>query len=413
MKEKNLFDILGNSEDDSMKRLADKCPEITDAQLDRLLKDSERKYNMKKKDIEGNRTEKVKDITISETSVSGVERVKRPVWLAPLCTAASLILIAGIAIGSTALLHRNHGSPDGGDGDPAITVTTVSDTVTTVTTSENTNTATTVTDDTAVTNSSAAASTGADAETTSTTPVQTNSDVFYDSYYGSIATDLYKKHDSMIFFTNFMDKARSAVTINEYADVAAAEEKGDIIWFSTDHYDDHYALDLSSDPIEWKNIDRVYFVRVDDSRFSSLDDIRKYVRETYSADNEKYKFFDKQLSVGFDYLNIGDKISKDHMYDYYIEYKGKLYMNTFTPQAGYVGSRPYEELPVIITDKTDSSYTAYVPDYLLDPGLEIKEEDLSCVEMKIVLDPETNNWCIENINYHDYSIYKELAAKIS
>ena len=143
MKEKNLFDILGNSEDDSMKRLADKCPEITDVQLDRLLKDSERKYNMKKKDIEGNRTEKANDITMSETSVSGVERVKRPAWLAPLCTAASLILIAGIAIGSTALLHRNHGGSDGGEVDPAITVTTVSDTVTTVTTSVNTNTTTT------------------------------------------------------------------------------------------------------------------------------------------------------------------------------------------------------------------------------------------------------------------------------
>ena len=49
MKEKKLFDILGNAEDDSMERLTDKCPEITDAQLDKILAMSERKYKMKKK----------------------------------------------------------------------------------------------------------------------------------------------------------------------------------------------------------------------------------------------------------------------------------------------------------------------------------------------------------------------------
>lgn len=134
MKEKNLFDILGNAEDDSMERLTDKCPEITDAQLDKILAMSEKKYRMKKKEIE--RTKKDKHITMTENdTVEGVEHSKRPVWFTSLCTAASLVLVAGIAIGSTMLLRSGKGGiRHGGVENPAVTATTSEGTGTTLVT---------------------------------------------------------------------------------------------------------------------------------------------------------------------------------------------------------------------------------------------------------------------------------------
>ena len=36
MRKKNIFDVLENAENDSMERLIDKCPEISDEQLDRI-----------------------------------------------------------------------------------------------------------------------------------------------------------------------------------------------------------------------------------------------------------------------------------------------------------------------------------------------------------------------------------------
>ena len=108
MKDKELFDILENAENDSMDRLIEKCPEISDEQLDRILEMSERKFNMKSKKT-GN-TEN--NISMTENDVvEGVERTRRPSWLAPLSMAASLILIAGIAIGSTALIRKSSKKP--------------------------------------------------------------------------------------------------------------------------------------------------------------------------------------------------------------------------------------------------------------------------------------------------------------
>lgn len=136
MKEKELFDVLENAEDNSMERLIEKCPEISDKQLDRILAMSERKFKMKNKEAQRN-------IKKTENNVvEGVERVKRPVWLTPLSTAASLILIAGIVIGSTAIIKKS-GKKSGDDEitKPAVTAATetttatVTETVTTVTVS--------------------------------------------------------------------------------------------------------------------------------------------------------------------------------------------------------------------------------------------------------------------------------------
>ena len=138
MKEKNLFDILEDAENYSMKRLIEKCPEISDEQLDRIFAKSEKKFRDQKAEKE--RTERSENIKMKNNDiVEGVEHSKRPAWLAPLSTAASILLIAGIAVGSTLMLKRNT-KPGGDDGivTPAVTVTTSTGTGTnTVSTDKN------------------------------------------------------------------------------------------------------------------------------------------------------------------------------------------------------------------------------------------------------------------------------------
>lgn len=140
MKMNNVFDILENAEDDSMERLTDKCPEISDAQLDKILAMSEKKYKMRKKEIEG--TKKDNNIKMTENGeVSGVEHSSRPAWYVPLRIAASLVLVAGVAIGSTVMLKRNSGIVnDGGKIPPAATATTSSGTGTTLVTDDSSTT---------------------------------------------------------------------------------------------------------------------------------------------------------------------------------------------------------------------------------------------------------------------------------
>lgn len=106
MKNNKIFDLLENAENDSMKRLIDKCPDISDEQLDRILDMSERKYNMRNSGTAG--TIGNNNIRMSGNgTVEGVERSKRPVWMTPLRTAASLLLVAGIAVGSIAVIKNN------------------------------------------------------------------------------------------------------------------------------------------------------------------------------------------------------------------------------------------------------------------------------------------------------------------
>ena len=104
MKDKNIFDILENADSDAMNRITDKCPEISDDQLEKILSMSESKYNMKKNSSD--RTKKDNIETNSNDVVVKVEHIKRPAWVAPLCTAASLIIIVGLAAGVTIFKNR-------------------------------------------------------------------------------------------------------------------------------------------------------------------------------------------------------------------------------------------------------------------------------------------------------------------
>ena len=124
MKDKEIFDILEDAENDSMERLIEKCPEISDEQLEKIYIKSEKKFMKQKGETE--RTKRDINIKMTETDkVEGVERSRRPVWCAPLSMAASLILITGIAVGSTLLLKHNRGNIIGNVNEPpAVTATT-------------------------------------------------------------------------------------------------------------------------------------------------------------------------------------------------------------------------------------------------------------------------------------------------
>ncbi len=107
MNKKNIFDMLENAEDDSMDILTDNCPDVSDEQLERLLSESERRYTMKKEEIERNKNiANTENTEQNEEIVSGVDRVKRPVWVRPLALAASVVLIAGTVVGSVALMKN-------------------------------------------------------------------------------------------------------------------------------------------------------------------------------------------------------------------------------------------------------------------------------------------------------------------
>ena len=124
MRDEKIFDILERAEDDSMDRLIDKCPEISDAELDKILAMSEKKYRVKKKGMGITMNKNVVNQNGTDF-VEGVERSRRPAWLAPLSIAASVVLIAGIAIGSNALMKKNNRKSDNDHVVvPGVTVTT-------------------------------------------------------------------------------------------------------------------------------------------------------------------------------------------------------------------------------------------------------------------------------------------------
>ncbi len=122
MKKEKIFDMLEHAEEGSMNELTDKCPDIGDEQFERMLAKSERKYKMMKRDLIGTERD---NIYMDGTTVSGVKRIQRPVWMTPIATAASVVLILGTVVGSMALFGRNGRTvKGGGDTVPAVTATT-------------------------------------------------------------------------------------------------------------------------------------------------------------------------------------------------------------------------------------------------------------------------------------------------
>ncbi|MCR4639889.1 hypothetical protein [Ruminococcus sp.] len=401
MKEKDIFDKLVNAEDDTMDILTDMCPEMTDEELDRLLAVTERKYKMKKKDK--NRAEKDNDITMTENEVSGVERSRRPAWLTPLATAASVVLVAGIVLGSVILLNR-HGGRSGeiGVDQPAVTATTTTvDTTETTATGTATVTAvgkTNTTKNTAAnTNTTKTTQTTIAAETAAETSLYTTvpfvapeaENIYVDNELGNIALELYKKYDSVRLFP-------MGYTIET--------DNKDGIKFSADPELNIMCTDYSVDGDLWPNIkDIAYYAHVTDSRFGNLEDIRRYGRSVLSESLYE-KIFDDTMATGVDDLEYMDPIDKDHL-KHWIEYRGKLYQ--LCPSAGW-GKLPIvfsDDYPVIIADKTETSYTAYIPAW----DIEVKDiDDGYCEEVKLIFDPEYNDWRVDNVQFFESKHYVEL-----
>ena len=379
VKEKEIFDKLVNAEDDTMDILTDMCPEITDAELDRLLAVTERKYKMKKKDKD--RAEKDNDITMSENEVSGVERVRRPAWLTPIATAASVVLVAGIVLGSVIMLNRQAKSGNGSGVDqPAVTATTAD-------TTEITTTAT----GTSVTNT--ASTTQTTTETTAETTLYTTvpfvapaaEDIYVDNELGDIALELFKEYDEIDLLRN---AAGVEVDTQDGLRFAADPE----VEIRSTCYDTHQGE---------KGI--AYYIHVTDSRFSCLEDIRRYLRSVLSEGLYERLFGDSMAS-GFDELEQNEVLDKEHMKQW-IEYRGKLYQ--YCPYGGW-GKLPVifsDSYPVIIADKTETSCTAYFPEWYIEVD---NFENCICMEVKLILDPEFNDWRIDNVQQFEGRHYGEL-----
>lgn len=120
MKKKNIFDILENTEDDIVDTITGLSPELDEAKFEKLFARSERNYKIKMNEMERTMRENI----IEENAVSGVDRVRRPMWIRSITTAASVVLIAGVVIGSVAFMHGGRKTSRGGSSIPAVTAVT-------------------------------------------------------------------------------------------------------------------------------------------------------------------------------------------------------------------------------------------------------------------------------------------------
>lgn len=407
MKEKDIFDKLVNAEDDTMDILTDMCPEMTDEELDRLLAVTERKYKMKKKDK--NRAEKDNDITMTENEVSGVERSRRPAWLTPLATAASVVLVAGIVLGSVILLNRHGGRRDEiGVDQPAVTATTTTGD-TTETTATGTATATaagkTNTTKTNAGKTNTTKNTAANTNTTKTTQMTTAAETAAETTLYTTVPFVAPAAEDISFDGILANKALVLFWGYEEADFirnlkSVGIDTQDGLRFVADPEVEVWSTCYDTQQIEKGT---AYYVHVTDDRFSSLEEIRRYMRSILSERLYELWFGDSMAS-GFDDLEQNEVLDKEHMKQW-IEYRGKLYH--FCPSGG-LGMLPtvYSEFyPVIIADKTETSYTAYIPVWYI----EVEDiENCVCEEVKIILDPEYNDWRVDKVEHFDGKNYVEL-----
>ena len=402
MKERELFDMLENADDRQIDQLAESCPELTEAQFERILAKSEKKYAEKKSaqhTVSG-------DMVVGD-SVSGVERISRPVWLTPLYTAASLILVAGMIAGGAILLRHRGGDDIVIQPSGAIT-TDESTTIVTTTTAENSTAQTTFT-------------TAASEEETTTTinyeeSVYDNetgewSPYIYpeadslstDGTYGEIAFDLAERSEEVYLISGAVEREKPSGSSLYYGDNA--------IWFTVDPSDNVYPLTYYDYKNQRWSDDKVLFELVTDSRVSCTDDIKELWRSVYTEDYGIYNLFCEALGSGcFDDLNVGDLLKGDTCY-WYIDYRGQLYVVGATGGKGYLGTTYFNDRPVIITDKTDSSFTAFVPYiHTTGPLNEINEDDYlkGCAEFSIVYDTEVDGWRIKSSTTLSYTIYENL-----
>ena len=389
MKKKNLFDMLENAEDELMNDFTDMSPEISDEQLEKLLAVSERNYKVKKEEIE--RTRKDNDMTADADAVSGVDRVKRPVWLTPLLTAASVVLIGGAVFGSVALLKNNRNNINGGGDDTNIGHYQTQPDLTGLSgATAGSATDTTVTETTATT--TAAVTTETAEELTSDTKAQ---DITVDDSFARYAYDMWTKGGDINALLNDVGIERERVFLR----FAVDPELG-------------YSIPNFHENTEEILENTVLYSHVTDTRFTCTEDLRSYARTVFTEDRIREWGSEKTFSSGFDDIDEGDLLPADKI-GHFIDYRGKLYIRCTGGGTGYLPAGDYiDELPVIIYNKTDTSFTAYIQNSLFSYNSDTHIEELKCYEVKFVLDPEFNDWRIDDEIYRDAPVYKTMYDKL-
>lgn len=160
------------------------------------------------------------------------------------------------------------------------------------------------------------------------------------------------------------------------------------------------------------------YARVKDSHFSTWDDMVRCFRTLYSSDCERIQHYTNTSAreeAVWDDVKIGDliEVKKAHVY---IEYGGKLYRGSEIPK-GFLFSTFDENDPVIITERADTSFTAFIPRWhpndVFDPDFPKTIDTTSCNELRFILDPEYNDWRIDHIIYHEKGVYKRLYDKLN
>lgn len=296
--------------------------------------------------------------------------VKRNKWLRALPTAALLIFTAGAVTGC-------------GGG-----TTAESSNITETTTLPTTEAAAAETRTTAVTTT---ATTTVQLYTTTTFAEPDAEDMSVDPQLGAIALEMCKKDEEMLPLLY----GCADIDQDDYIEVAV--------------YDPSRRQDTTENR---------RYARVNDSHFSTWDDMVRYFRTLYTADCERIQNFTDATTredAVWDDVKIGDfiEVKKAHVY---IEYGGKLYRVSEIPK-GFLFSTFDENDPVIITERTDTSFTAFIPRWdstvALDPDFPKTIDTTSCNELRFILDPEYNDWRIDNIVYHDQGVYKKLFDKLN
>lgn len=291
MSKNNIFDFLENSEEAELEMIDRLTPDFSNEQFERILKMSKRKRNKMKESKERN----IKVNSNNGGTVSGVEVYKRPAWIRPLLTAASLVILTcGIAFGFH--LMRPSDSPA-----PVIEPNMPSTTETTAVTSDVTTTATT---------------------TTTTQPSQDTTDTSVD------------EADYKAECENAMNeiKRKNHEAIELIANISDHLDMNDTI--TVDVRDEY--CDPGTEPII--NDYKVTYARYINPKFGSLDEIRDFyieyaVKYTCGPDWEYTgldmdshyvkRYFDTRVQPGETIkINTWDKYDTIPLYT---EYNGKIY----------------------------------------------------------------------------------------
>ena len=298
------------------------------------------------------------------------------VWPRALLTAFLFILMAGNVMGCS-----NDSSAQSHDTIEIATVLTAETTAT-------------VTETTVVTT----AITTVSLYTTTTFVEPDADDMSFDTELGALAFEMSEKDDQLL---PLIIGASVEYDYNDY------------IMFSLDPSLNRSCPDPTNDSNVLEN--KVLYVHVTDSRFSCWDDIVKYLRNVYSADCERMKGFTGAFARGnavFDDVETNDMLGEEHLRGF-IEYKGRLY-RMISGGKSY-NTMSTDVFPAIIENRKDTGFTAFVP--LLDYGVlddeVISNMAFSCKEVRLIIDPEYNDWRIDEIIYHDRPVYKDLYEKLN